>query len=132
MNEPPGVPKILIVDDDVGLVWWLGELFHEAGYQSLPALGGRQALALVRRNRADVDLLIVNPGLSGVPGLIETLSRRRSPKVVFIAGPRAGAIPGVHPVATLERPSGWEPISRFEWRQKLQGILKAVGFRAAS
>ena len=47
MIEPPRGPTILIVDEDVGFVWWLGELFSEFGYRSIPALSCRQALSLV-------------------------------------------------------------------------------------
>lgn len=132
MSERPGDPNILIVDDDVGLLWWLGELFNEAGYQSIPALSCEQALLHTKKNRGGVDLLIVDPRLSEVSRLIETLSRTGSPKIVFIQGPGYVAIPGVTPVATLERPSGWAPVSRTEWRQMLERILSRIGFRAAS
>jgi FixJ family two-component response regulator len=132
VNEPPGAPTILIVDEDVGLVWWLGELFHEAGYQSIPALSSKQALALVRGDHKGVDLLVIDPRLWGASRLIKTLSRARPPKLVFTQGPGEVTIPAVRPVAVLERPDGWGPISRAEWRQTVQRILSRVGFRAAS
>ena len=65
MNEPSPAPAILIVDEDVGFLWWLGELFHEAGYRSIPALNSQQALSLAKNVPGGIDLLIVSPGLKG-------------------------------------------------------------------
>ncbi|MBZ5609253.1 MAG: hypothetical protein LAP38_13400 [Acidobacteriia bacterium] len=132
MNEPSGAPAILIVDEDVGFLWWLGELFHEAGYRSIPALSCEQALSLVRDVQGGIDLLVVSPSMQGVSGLILTLSRIHPPKVVLIQDLATELIPGVWAVATLQRPLGPEPVSRQEWRQKIGEILSQVGFRAAS
>ncbi len=133
MTEPPGAPTILIADEDVGFLWWLGDLFHELGYRSLPALSCSEALALVRTSGRQVDLLLINPGLKGAARLIQTLERVRPLKVVFIRGPEeAYLFPGVQPLATIERPAGWMPVMRQEWRLKLQRLLIQVGIRAAS
>jgi DNA-binding NtrC family response regulator len=132
VNEPVGTPVILVVDEDVGFLWWLGELFHEAGFRSIPALNCQQALALSRTVPGGVDLLVINPALKGVSGLIQSLTGAHPPKIVLIEEAGAAPIPGVQALATLERPSGPEPVSRAEWRQKIAKILSQVGFRAAS
>ncbi len=132
MTEPPGAPTILIADEDMGFLWWLGELFNELGYRSLPALSCSQALALLRKSGRQVDLLLINPRLRGASRLILTLSRMRPLKVVFIQGPEAFELPGIQPSANIERPFGWAPLSRLEWRHKLQRLLKQIGIRAAS
>ena len=132
MIEPPRGPTILIVDEDVGFVWWLGELFSEFGYRSIPALSARQALSLARKNITDVHLLVIDPSLRGVSRLIQVLRSIHPPKVVLIQESGVGEIPGFGVVATLERPSGWAPLSRAEWRQKVQRLLKQVESRAAS
>ena len=132
MTEPPAAPTILIADEDVGFMWWLGELFNEMGFRSLPALSSRQALSHLRESGRQVDLLLINPRLRGAARLIRTLSRIRPLKVVFIQGPESLEIAGIQPAATIERPYGWAPVSRPEWRQKLQRLLRQVGIRAAS
>ena len=132
MTEPPGAPTVLIADEDVGFLWWLGELFNELGLRSLPALSSRQALSLIRKSGRQVDLLLINPRLRGSSRLIRTLGRIRPLKVVFIQGPLVLEIAGIQPAATIERPFGWAPVSRQEWRQKLQRLLRQVGIRAAS
>jgi DNA-binding NtrC family response regulator len=132
VTGPGDTPAILVVDGDVGFLWWLGELFHESGYRSIPALNCRQALSMIKKMSGGVDLLVVNPALSGVSRLIQTLSRNRSPKIVLIPQGGVSELPGVNAVATLERPSGRAAISRSEWQQKVRAILSQVGFRAAS
>src|SRR5258708_6666649 len=70
--EPLGGPTILIVDDDLGFVCWLGEIVTEAGYQAVPALDSLQAAALVNELNLQIDLVVMNPGLPGVSQMIET------------------------------------------------------------
>jgi DNA-binding NtrC family response regulator len=130
--EPPRGPTILIVDEDVGFVWWLGELFSEFGYRSIPALSSRQALALARKNTTEVHLLVIDPGLRGASRLIQVLRSIHPLKIVLIQESSVREIPGLGVVATLERPSGWAPLSRSEWRQRVQRLLKQVESRAAS
>jgi DNA-binding NtrC family response regulator len=132
VSERSGAPNILIIDDDVGFLWWLGELFNEIGYRSIPALNCKEALALVRHLRGGVDLVLVNPSLKGVAALVRILSRVQRPKIVLIYDSVPKAIPPVEAAATLERPAGWGPISRPEWRQKVSRVLNQVGIRAAS
>ncbi len=60
-----GALTVLIVDDDLAFLWWLGEVFAEAGYQAAPALDCRQALVLLKQLDLDLDLLVVNPKLAG-------------------------------------------------------------------
>ncbi|HLG96287.1 MAG TPA: hypothetical protein VKX49_08245 [Bryobacteraceae bacterium] len=132
MTEPPGAPTILIAEEDVGFLWWLGELFNELGYRSLPALSTAQALSLLEKSGRRADLLILNPDLKGARRLFETLGKSGSLKLVLIGGPEKHAAFGVEPLAVIEQPTGRGPISRAEWRQKLQHLLIEVGFRAAS
>ena len=131
MSRPAPLPSVLIVDEDLGFLGWLGDLFSEAGYRALPALNCRQALSLIKRFKLDVDVVAVNDELPGVTGMIGMLKRAHRPlKIVAIrnhAGERPGAIP-VH--ATIERPSGWEPISRSVWLQKILSVLKQAEAKA--
>ena len=132
MNEPPRAPIVLIADDDIAFLWWLGELFHDLGYQSVPALSCSQALSLIRKSGRYPDLLVIDPRLKGCSRLIKTLSRTSPPKIVFIQGPDIYELSGAAPGANIERPVGWGPVLRSEWRLKLQRLLIEIGLRAAS
>ena len=83
--EPRRTPVVLIVDRDLGFVWWLGEILNSAGCHAVPALNCREALTLANEMKLDVDVLFVNPKLWGVSALTRSLSRaNRSVKIVDI------------------------------------------------
>jgi hypothetical protein len=102
---------------------WLGEVFSELGFQALPALNCRQALALAERAELPVSVLVVNPQLPGAPRMVETLvAGNPGVQVILIGDPAAHLEPGVaRPV--LERPSPWQPISRPDWVARVRKIL---------
>ena len=131
MSKSPPPPAVLIVDEDLGFLGWLGDLFNEAGYRALPALNCRQALSLIKRFKLDVDVLAVNEGLPGVSGMIGMLKRAHRPlKIVAIRNPAADGLEEIPAHATLERPSGWEPISRSDWLKKVLSVLKQAEAKA--
>jgi len=132
VNEAtPGGPMVLVADEDVGFIWWLGELFAEFGYRSIPALGCRQALSLFRRSDSEVHIALINPRLRGGARLISILRHLGVSKIVLIQEPgHHRLVDGV--LASIETPTGLGPISRMEWRQKLQRLLMQLGSRAAS
>ena len=125
MSKPSGGPIALIVDDDLGFVWWLGERFVEAGYCPVPALYPKQAGSLVKELNLKITVVVVNPSLPGVQRLMKTLSRTQSPlsKIILIRDPSVPTTVSVPSHAIVERPSGLEPTSRHEWLRKLRRIL---------
>jgi hypothetical protein len=106
VKKSPALPAVLIVDEDLGFLGWLGELLTEAGYRTLPALNCRQAVSLIKKFKLTVDVIAVNEGLPGVSGMLSTLQRTHPPlKIVAIRNPAANHSKGIPAHATLERPS---------------------------
>jgi hypothetical protein len=134
VTKPSGGQIALIVDDDLGFVWWLGERFHEAGYRPVPALTVRQAISIVKELNIKIPVVVVNPGLPGVRKLIRSLSQVDQPavKVILIGDTTSPPSTLIRAHGTLERPSAWESVSRFEWLRKLRMILKQVEETAVS
>jgi DNA-binding NtrC family response regulator len=132
VTEPKDRPSILIADEDVGFVWWLGELFNEAGYPAIPALNADQAIAFLEKSAGSIIVLVVGANFKDIDRLVQVLVRFGSPKLVLIQDSAGQEIAGVRAAAALERPDGWTPISRVEWRFKIKKILNEVGVRAAS
>lgn len=131
MTQLPAPTTVWIVDDDLGFVWWLGEVFTEAGCRALPALSCEQAFSLLKTLNVGVDLLVVNPRLPGVGGMLQVLSRmNRNLKIVTIGKAPRGVTAAIHPQATLERPSGSDSISRSDWLKKVRKVLKEVAAAA--
>ena len=125
MSKPSGGLTALIVDDDLGFVWWLGDRFHEAGYQIVPALNAPQADALVKDLNLKINVAVVNPGLTRIRALIKRLRQADGAvKIIAIRNATGSDTISIQPDATLERPSGWEPVSRDEWLRKLRRILR--------
>ena len=71
VTKPSRIPVVLIVDEDLGFVWWLGQIFSQAGCQVVPTLNAGQMVSLTQDLNLKVDLIVVNPELSGVPEMIQ-------------------------------------------------------------
>ena len=57
--------NILIVDNDLGFVFWLCQALDAAGYETLPAKGVPEAVALLDELEVWVDVLMVRRTLPG-------------------------------------------------------------------
>jgi hypothetical protein len=125
-RESAHTPVVLIVDEDLGFIWWLGQIFSQAGCQVVPTLSSDQTLSLARDLNLKVDLVVVNPELSGISELIQALSSTRPPKVVAIRNHDSNIRVALPAHATLERPSGWGPVSEKEWLGCVRRLVKDV------
>ena len=65
MHEDGLAKTILILDTDLGFVFWLGEILTQAGYRAVPAQSIKEATSLMRRLKTLADLLIVSPAVHG-------------------------------------------------------------------
>ena len=75
---------ILIVDDDLGFILWLGHMLAAHGYPTVPATNGVEALRLVAElGIQTVDLVIANLMLPGTSELVATLRSRQGSVVVL-------------------------------------------------
>ena len=126
--EPSRTPVVLIVDEDLGFVWWLGQIFSQAGCQVVPTLNAEQMVTLTRDLNLKVDVIVVNPELSGVPEMLQALTTDRFPKIVAIRNHDSGIECALNADATLERPSGWGPVSEKEWLGCVRRLVRDIRF----
>ena len=76
---------VLIVDDDLGFLTWLGVTLAAKGYATLPATSASAAQKRIEEFRVAPDLAIVNMELGGTTELIEALRRANAAlKVIAI------------------------------------------------
>lgn len=75
---------VLIIDDKLGFVAWLGVALAAKGYGTLPATSSLIAQQLLDEFRVTPDLAIVNVELAGAIELIEAL-RGANPALKIIA-----------------------------------------------
>jgi len=128
VTEPLHRYTVLIVDDDIGFVLWVGRLLADAGCEAVPALSCQHALTRVSQLNFNVDLAIVNSGLPMVSQMLQSLGDANSQlRIVFIQNPGADLPGTIHPDAILERPHEWEAISWEEWLGKIHKLIGRTG-----
>jgi signal transduction histidine kinase/CheY-like chemotaxis protein len=80
---------ILVVDDEVSLVYYLRELLHKKGYQVSVASDSHEAWDLFSANPEKFDLVITDqtmPGLSGVQLAAKMLTLRQDLPIILCTG----------------------------------------------
>jgi DNA-binding response OmpR family regulator len=67
------VKNVLITDEDLGFVFWLGQALDAAGYEALPGRGIPEAIALLEYFKVTIDVLIVRFGMPGADAFANDL-----------------------------------------------------------
>jgi hypothetical protein len=116
---------VLIVDRDLGFVFWLGQHLDNIGYQALPAKGSVDATAILRELHVEIDLLIVNPDSDGASALTEALRRSQGHlKVITISSQeKESSVPFRGANASHYRPSFLDEASKAEWLETIERVL---------
>jgi len=86
---------VVIIDDDLGFVVWLGFTLAASGYPTIPATSCQAALGLIEEARlATIDLVVLDLALPGASDLIGALnSRGYSFNVISIEGSQVCSSP---------------------------------------
>jgi DNA-binding response OmpR family regulator len=114
--------RILVVDDEPGILHFVQTSLNLAGYEVITCTGGEEALELARSQKPDVILLdIVMQPLTGFEVLVRLRAFSRAPVIVFTArreivelAMKAGATDHIA-----------KPFIPGELIKKIQGILEA-------
>jgi len=118
---------LLVVDDDLAFVFWLGFGLDARGLETIPAKNATAARALLGRIEYPLKVAIVNAALPGTARLVKDLRRHQPDLKVISLGSSLEALRGAD--AALERPADLDETARSEW---LNAILSAeVGVRSA-
>lgn len=132
MTDSPDATTVWIVDDDLGFVWWLGELFTAAGCRALPALSCDQAISLKKTLNVGIDLLVVNLHLRGVGEMLRVFTRVHPRLKIVAIGPPTEAIETkIRPWTSIERPAAAQSVSRADWLKRVRKLLKEMAAAAA-
>jgi hypothetical protein len=80
-------PIILVVDSDLGFVFWLGQVFDHAGFSAFPAKSTTCAIELIREHKLSLDILVINPVIQHAVSFMTGLRQYGGyPKIVFALG----------------------------------------------
>jgi CheY-like chemotaxis protein len=89
VGKTAGPPKVLIVDDEQANRTWLTKALEPAGFEVLPASGGREAIELAKSAKPDFVVLdLMMPEVTGfdvVEALRADESTRETPIMVLTA-----------------------------------------------
>ena len=79
--------KILLVDDDPGLLCGMGRVLKKAGFDVLETTDGRHAIELLRDTHLDLSIVdIFMPGVDGMEFIIRVKRHNPDAKIVAISG----------------------------------------------
>ena len=111
----------LIVDHDLGFLFWLADALCAAGYVAYPAESAAATESLLSDLPGGIDLAIVNPELPQAGSLVSTLSRLPSLPNILALSPEPdeaeSGLPGV--TAWLGKPDAQDEAARSAWREAL-------------
>ena len=120
---------IVIIDDDLGFVFWLGRVLGDAGYQVLPAKGFSEASALLSELNTEIDLLIANPSLAGAVDFVNALRRSRpNAKILAVLSEKdqeAGQIQNAD--ITARKPLQADAAAATLWLKMVEQVLERQG-----
>ena len=116
---------VLIVDRELGFVFWLGQALDRAGYQALPAKSCEDATELLKQLNVEIHLLIVGHSLDGAGAFAGALRRsQKQLKVIAVIGDEEE--PGSafsEADASQFMLSGVDEGSETEWLETIEGIF---------
>src|SRR5215472_3789926 len=92
ISRTRALKTVLLADQDLGFVFWLGAGLARAGYLALPAQSGQDAEGFLKRLEVPLHLLIVACSLPDASALVRSLRRYR-PHLKIIALTDDGAQP---------------------------------------
>ena len=122
-----GTERILLVEDDVGVLSLVGNILKGLGYTVLEASSGEEALAICSRDSGKLDVMvsdIVMPGMSGYDLANQLKSLRPSMAVLFISGYTDRAVTGAH-LADPSTPYLQKPFTSVALAAKIRETLDA-------
>ncbi|MCE5337052.1 MAG: response regulator [Desulfobacteraceae bacterium] len=81
-------PRVLLIDDEVGLIQNISQLLKHRGYEASIAGNGEEGLRAIREKQFDVVVLDLRmPGISGMDVLREIKTEKAgSPEVIILTG----------------------------------------------
>ena len=120
---------ILLVDPDLGFVFWLGHALDSAGYNAIPAKDVFAALELLEEHKLAMEILVIDPLLPDAFAFISRVRRSRPAARIIAAVPpewdETVPVPGVD--AAIRKLGKFSPEAASEWIGTIQRLLAGGG-----
>jgi DNA-binding NtrC family response regulator len=119
------IKTVLIIDRELGFVFWLGQALDRAGYQALPAKSCEDAAELLKQLNVEIHLLIIGQSLAGACAFADALRLSQGHlKVIAVIGEgeeRSSEFPGAD--ATQFMLSAVDEASEREWLKTIEDMF---------
>jgi DNA-binding NtrC family response regulator len=122
---------VLIIDSDLGFVFWLARILEESGYDVLPAKSFSDGISLARRFERELAVLIVNPSFPGSSAFIDYLHRVQDPKLIALTESLGSPVP-YWVSAMRTKPLKFDESAGQEWLRLVKSVFIADDQRSAS
>lgn len=115
---------ILLVDPDLGFVFWLGQALDLAGYNAIPAKSVRSASDLIQQHKLVVHILVIDPFLPDAFAFISRLRQSHVNLHVIAAIPEDWEdLPPMTEVdATIRKPRHLTAVATLPWINLVQRL----------
>ena len=130
-SEKGAAETILIIDTDLGFVFWLGHALESAGYAALPAKTTAAARELIRDHKILVDILVIDPLVPDVFDFVSELRRSRPSLRVIAAVREASGTPTAEADAEALKPLHLDGVAAIPWIDVIRTLSAAAGPKAA-
>jgi DNA-binding NtrC family response regulator len=119
------VKTVLLVDDNLGFAFWLGQALDRAGYETWPARSVPAAESLLEEVPLAVDLLVINASLPRAPAFATHLGRTRTDFKVIAVYEEATDPMTSFPQASAvhQKPQTIDVAAKLEWVQLVRVVL---------
>jgi DNA-binding NtrC family response regulator len=119
------VKTVLLVDDNLGFAFWLGQALDRAGYETWPARSVPAAESLLAEVPLAVDLLVINASLPRAPAFATNLGRAKADFKVIAVYEGAADLVESFPKASAvhQKPQTIDIAAKLEWIQLVRVVL---------
>lgn len=116
--------NILIVENDLGFIFWLGGALVAGAYQPWPACSVSDATELIEKAGVRIDLLIVDPSLPSVSKLIAFLRRSQADlKVIALGAEGKTKLAGINAWHRKPGPTQEPAKQQEEWLETVKDVF---------
>jgi hypothetical protein len=119
------VRTVLIVDQDLGFVFWLGRALDAIGFNALPAKDPGDARRLVDELNVRADVLVADFSADGVEALAHYLCEENP--TLRMVSTAAGATGHENVHLCLEKPEFPDEEAQRNWVRGISGLFGAAG-----
>lgn len=117
---------VLLIDSDLGFIFWLGQELDRAGFDAFPARSVSAAVELQQKLQLSVDLVIANNSVPGLHFFISELRQLRPHLKVVLVLERLHDLASVAADEWRLKPAGAYADPQDEWVQTVRRVLLEV------